>query len=208
MRMLKTRTFFAALLVLAALAAVPPWCRAATPAMTIALPDEVVRRSLQDILPLNLEDTSRNIDGTLILQSISRLVMGENSAVLQGLLIGRNLSVITRVGDQDLRIRIGDLQLPLTCDLGFRFDREKKVLYVTPRLRRPASASLTDMAGSVLSVLTLFNNREYPVSLTSFKTLAASVGRQDIAVEMEPVDIRVTKRQLVVKMVPRLSKTD
>jgi hypothetical protein len=60
----------------------------------------------------------------------------------------------------------------------------------------------------VTSLLTLFNNKEYPVSLTSLQTLNAKIGDQDISVNMEPVDIRVSKGQLIVKMVPRLSKSN
>jgi len=184
----------------------PSLAKAKTEAVTITLPEEVIRKSLEDILPLNVEE-KRYLEGTLVVDSISKLVMGENSAVLQGVLLGKNLTVVTRVGNQDLKIKVGDLVLPLTCDLFFRFDSPGKILYVTPRLRQPAAGSVTDMAGSVASVLTLFNDREYPVSLDSLKTLNARVGDQDISVDMEPVDIKVSRGQLVVRMVPRLSKT-
>lgn len=183
-------------------------CHATSSAMTIALPAEVIMHSLQDILPLNIDEPSKHVKGRLTLNSISKLVMGDNSAVVQGLVIGKNLSIITRVGNQDLHIKVGDLKLPLTCDLTFRYDSRGKILYVTPRIRGPVSGSVTDMASSVMSLLTLFNNREYPVSLTSLKTLNIKVGNQDISVDMEPVDIRVSKGQLIVKMVPKLSKTN
>lgn len=177
-------------------------------AMAIALPAALIKRSLQDILPLNIDEDNQYLDGRLILQSIDDLTMGDNSAIVKGLVIGENLSLVTRVGDQDLRIKVGDLRMPLTCDLQFRFDASKRVLYVTPRLRQPASGSINDMANSITSLLTLFNNREYPVSLTSLKTFNARIGSQDLSVDMEPVDIRVAKGMLHVKMVPRFSKTD
>ncbi len=181
---------------------------ALTTAMTIALPAEVIKHSLQDILPLNIDEPNKYVEGRLTLNSISKLEMGENSAVVQGLVIGKNLSIVTQVGNQDLHIKVGDLQLPLTCDLTFRYDSRGKILYVNPRIRHPATGSTTDMESSVTSLLTLFNHREYPVSLTSLKTLNAKVGNQDISVDMEPVDIRVSKGQLIIKMVPRLRKTN
>ncbi len=199
--------FMLYLLLLAAAAAGAP-CHAKTDVVTIFLPAEVIRATLQDILPLNIEEPNGYVEGTLILNSISRLEMGENSAVLQGTVVGKNLSVVTQVGSQPLRIKVGDLQLPLTYDLFFRYDQAGKVLYVTPRLRQPVSEPVSDMAGSVMSVLTLFSNREYPVSLDSLKTFTAKVGSQDVTVTMEPVDIRVSNGQMVVRMVPRLSKTN
>lgn len=201
------RINLSACILLAALAVFTLGHAASSP-VTIALPEDMIKRSLQDILPLNLDDPGRYVEGTLILNSISKLVLGDNSAVLQGLVIGKNISVITQVGNQDLRIKVGDLQLPLTCDLTFRFDAGKKVFYVTPRVRPPAPDSKTDMASSVMSLLTVIGNREYPVSLTSLKTMNAKVGNQDISVDMEPVDIQVSKGQLIIKMVPRFSKTN
>jgi len=183
-------------------------CHAKTSAMTIALPAEVIKQSIQDVLPLNIDETSKYVEGKLTLTSISTVVMGENSAIVKGLVNGENISVITRVGNQDLRIKVGNLHLPLTCDLTFRYDAKGKILYVNPRLRPPVSNSVNDMASSVTSLLTVFNNKEYPVSLTSLQTLNVKVGNQDISVDMEPVDIRVSKGQLIVKMVPRLSKTN
>lgn len=183
-------------------------CQAKMSAMTIALPEDVVKQSLQDILPLNLDETSRYVEGKLVLTSINKVVMGENSAIVEGLVNGENINIITRVGDQDLRIKVGNLHLPLTCDLTFRYDVKGKTLYVNPRLRPPVSGSATDMANSVTSLLTLFNNREYPISLTSLQTLKAKIGNQDISVDMQPVDIRVSQGQLIVKMVPRLSKSN
>ena len=180
---------------------------AKTNTMTIALPADVIKHSLQDILPLKIDEPGKYVEGKLILTSISKLVMGENSAILQGMVMGQNITILTQVGNQDLRIKVGNLQLPLICDLKFRFDPKAKTLFVKPRLRRPTSGSVTEMANSVMSLITLFNNREYPISLNSFKTLNAQVGSQDILVNMEPVDIRVSKGQLIVKMVPRLSKT-
>lgn len=186
----------------------PVSCHAKASAMTIALPAEVIKQSLQDILPLNIDETSRYVEGELILTSISQVVMGENSAVVEGLVNGKDIFVVTRVGNQNLRIKVGNLHLPLTCDLSFRYDANGKILYVTPRLRPPSSDTITDMASSVMSLLTLFNNKEYPISLTSLQTLNAKIGNQDISVDMEPVDIRVSNGQLIIKMMPRFSKTN
>lgn len=186
----------------------PGPCRAGNDAMTIALPGEVIRQSLQEILPLRIEQDSSYLEGTFILTSISRVIMGENSAVFDGIVDGSDVHAVTRVGNQNLRIKVGNVHLPLTCDIGFRFDAQQKVLFVKPRVRPPAPGGVADMAGTVASLLSLFGNKEYPVSLTSLQTLNARVGDQDIAIDMDPVDVRVTGGQLVVKLVPRISKND
>lgn len=181
---------------------------AKTDAMTIALPADVIKRSLQDILPMKIDEASQYVEGRLYLNSISNLVMGDNSAVIKGLIIGKDLNIITQVGNQEIRIKVGNLHLPLTYDLAFRFDPRAKTLFVRPQLRPPTPGSLSDMGNSVMSLLTLFNNKEYPISLTSLQSMNAKVGSQDISIDMEPVDIRVAKGELIVQMVPRLSKTN
>ena len=55
--------------------------------MTIALPANVIKQSLQDILPLKLDQPNRYLEGILILSSIDKLQMGDNSALVQGLIL-------------------------------------------------------------------------------------------------------------------------
>lgn len=175
--------------------------------VTLTLPAAMLRQSLQNILPLPIEPGNGHLRGELVLESIDRLELRDNGAFVQGVVLGSDVVLQTRVGDQDLNMKVGEVRLPLTCDFSFRFDPAGRILYVTPRMEQPAPTN-NPQADALLPFLTLLGNREYPVSLASLQSFNARIGSQDIAVLMEPVDIQITPRQLVVRMKPYVSKTD
>ena len=173
--------------------------------VTLTLPATMIKESVQSVLPLPIIPEGGHLQGRLVLDSISKLEMRDNGALVQGTVLGSNLALTTKVGNQSLNMKIGELTLPLTCDFTFRFDPGKKILYVTPRLQEPAPTRNAN-ADAVLPLLALLGNKEYPVSLDSLKTFTTKVGGQDISVAMEPVDIRIAAQQMVVKLRPRLRK--
>jgi hypothetical protein len=181
------------------------FCRTNPDIVTLTLPEAMIRQSVQSVLPLPIVPEGDHLQGKLVLDSISKLEMRDNGALIQGTVLGSNLSLKTRVGNQNLNMKIGEVRLPLTCDFTFRFDPARKILYVTPHLEQPQPTN-NPQADAILPLLTLLGNKEYPVSLDSLQTFTAKVGDQDISVAMEPVDIRISAQQMVVKMRSKLRK--
>lgn len=174
--------------------------------VTLTLPAAMIKQSVQSVLPLPIVPEGDHLQGKLVLDSISKLEMRDNGALIQGTVLGSNLSLKTKMGNQTLNMKIGEVKLPLTCDFTFRFDPATKILYVTPRLEQPAPTKNPN-ADAVLPLLTLLGNKEYPVSLGALQTFTTKIGAQDISVAMEPVDVRIAAQQMVVKMRPKLRKT-
>lgn len=197
-------TFCPAILLML-LTAATAFCRPNSDIITLTLPSAMIRESVQSVLPLPIIPEGDHLQGKLVLDSISKLEMRDNGALVQGMVLGSNLTLKTRIGDQNLNMKIGEVRLPLTCDFTFRFDPAQKILYVTPRLEQPQPTQ-NPQADAVLPLLTLLGNKEYPVSLDSLRTFTAKIGGQDISVNMEPVDIRIAAQQMVVTMRPKLRK--
>ncbi len=183
-------------------------CHASQDYVTITLPEEVIRQSIQKILPVDIGPRNEHMEGNLVLDSIDRFELGDNSAQVHGLILGKDIVLNTRIGDQDLRFKVGEVQLPVTCDLTFRFDQKEKKLYVTPHFAEPVKGTSQEQGNKVLPILALLNNREYPVSFSNLQGMQTKIGQRQFSVAMEPVDIQISKSQLVLKMVPKLSKTN
>ncbi len=98
------------------------------------------------------------------------------------------------------------MHLPLSCDFTFRFDPQEKNLYITPHLTDSLKEAPPQQANKALPLLAMLDNREYPISFESMKRFQTKIGQHHVAVEMEPVDIQISKTELVLKMVPRVSK--
>lgn len=176
--------------------------------VTITLPEKVIEQSIKSSLPLSIKPDASLLAGSLMLDSIDRFELGENSAKVHGLILGKNLVLATRMGNQDLRLKLGELHLPLTCTFTFRFDPQVQKLYITPHLADSLTGAPPEQANKALPVLALLNNREYPISLESIKRFETKIGQRNVTVEMKPMDIQISPSALILKMVPTISKTD
>jgi len=175
-------------------------------AATITIPEEVLFRTIKDGLPISLAAQSQYVQGDVIIQSLEKLQAREKSLFLQGVVSSQNLTLNTTIAGRDISMSLGNVRLPVTCELFLRFDGNKKVLFVTPRFPKPESLYTTDPADALLLLLSSLGEKEYPVELGSIQPIVAKVGAQDIPITLDPVDIQTQKGLLLIKMRPGVAK--
>jgi hypothetical protein len=208
--MIHTQSFRLAVLLLTLLlvpfsvtGAAPAPAKATNKNIIISLPAETVLASLQKVLPLDIPSQSRQLQGDIILESLDRLVIHNNIITVHGVLSGRNLIVSTHLAGQELQLRVGEVRLPMTCDLQTRFDPTKRQLFVTPRFSDtapPAKAgddALTPLLGAL-------GGREYRVDLDALEMINLKVGSKSIPIAMEPVKIAGADNVLIFHLLPRV----
>lgn len=175
--------------------------------VTLTMPEKIIRQAIQESLPLPIDTNRETIEGNLVLETIDNFTLGQNSASLHGVLVGQDIVLRTRIGNQDLRLKLGEMLMPFRCDVTFRFDPAEKKLYVTPNFTESMQDVPPEKADKVLPVLALLNNREYPLSFDNMQQIETRVGPRQLLIDLEPVDIKVEPGMLVVKMLPKVSKT-
>ncbi|MCI5140856.1 MAG: hypothetical protein D3909_03830 [Candidatus Electrothrix sp. ATG1] len=177
-----------------------------TPPLTLTLPLPTLHQALNDLLPLPIEQSKKNdhFQGTFVVNSISRLAAKQNSIALQGQLSGRNMAVNAQVGGQTIQIKLGEMVLPVRCDIALRYDPQRKKLLLRPTFYNqalqhdPASASL----GPLLDGL----KKEYTLPLDKLDPLTGKLGLIPIYIQLEPVDIRLNGDSLVLQFRPHTGK--
>ena len=175
-------------------------------AATITIPDEVLFQTIKDGLPISLEAQSQFVQGEVIIQSLEKLLVREKSLYLQGVVSSQNLTMRTTIAGKDISMNLGNVQLPLSCELFLRFDGSKKVLFLMPRFPRPKSMYTSDPSDALLLLLSSLGEKEYPVELDSIQPILAKVGTRNIPIALEPVDIQTQEGLLLIKMRPRVAK--
>jgi hypothetical protein len=175
-------------------------------AATISIPDDILLRTIQDGLPISIAAQSQYVQGDVIIQSLEKLQVREKSIFLQGVVSSRNFTMNTTIAGKEISMDLGNVRLPVSCELFLRFDGNKKVLFVTPRFPKPESLYTTDPADALLLLLSSLGEKEYPVELGSIQPILAKVGTRNIPITLEPVDIQTQKGLLLIKMRPRVSK--
>lgn len=173
---------------------------------SISIPEEVLFQAVKDGLPIAIEAQSEYVQGDTVIQSLERLQVREKSLFLQGVVSSRNVVLNTTIGGKEISMNIGNVRLPVSCELFLRFDPNKKILFVTPHFPKPESLYTTDPADALLLLLSSLGEKEYPLELGSIQPILARVGSRDIPIALEPVDIKAQKGLLLIKLRPRVAK--
>ncbi len=200
-------TLCACILITGVTGCIRPSYAGKTPPLSLTLPIATLHQNLNNLLPLPLEPQkkNRNFQGSFRVDSISRLRLKKNVIAVQGQLSGKNMAVNAKVGGQTIQIKLGEVILPVSCDIALRYDKQRKTLFLKPtfykqaRKQDPAAASL----GPLLDNL----SKEYALPLDTWAPLAGKLGGTPIFVQLEPVDIRLAKDALVLQFRPHASKT-
>lgn len=173
--------------------------QAANRDIVLTLPAETVYAAIKKILPLTIPTQGNTVQGQLILESIDHLSIRDNVITVRGVLGGRNMSVNAMVADRPIRVQLGELRLPLACDLHTRFDRQSGRLYITPRFAERGDAQDAGL-GNLLDGLT---GREYPLELDALKRLDFEVGTRVVSFILEPTNITARDNALIFHLQPR-----
>nr|WP_320011338.1 hypothetical protein [uncultured Desulfobulbus sp.] len=167
--------------------------------MVLTLPAETLLSTVQQMLPLSLPAQSHRLQGDIVLESLDRLSIHKNTLTLSGTLSGRNLLLTTRLAGQDFQVQVGEVRLPLQCNLKTRFDSKHRKLYVTPSF--PDSANGGDDLTSMLGSLT---NREFELNLDKLKVLNIDIGSKTVPVGLDPIRIDASDNKLTLYLQPQV----
>ena len=173
--------------------------------IVITMPAETVLASLQKILPLTIPSQHPGLQGDIVLESLDRLSIANNVLSVHGVLSGKNLLVATNIAGQNIQRKLGQVSLPINCDLHTRFDQASGQLFVRPRFANGGQAQAqNNPAGSLDPLLGALGSREYPVDLEALQMLNIRMGDRTIPIAMQPVNITGADNSLIFRLLPRV----
>ena len=173
--------------------------------IVITMPAETVLASLQKILPLTIPSQHPGLQGDIVLESLDRLSIANNVLSVHGVLSGKNLLVATNIAGQNIQLKLGQVSLPINCDLHTRFDQASGQLFVRPRFANGGQAQAqNNPAGSLDPLLGALGSREYPVDLEALQMLNIRMGDRTIPIAMQPVNITGADNSLIFRLLPRV----
>ena len=179
---------------------------AADTPVTITLPASALHKTISDMLPLPLEQTGSSFQGTITVDSISKLEIHNNLVSVQGQVSGKDMQLTTNIGGQDIKLKLGKLVLPVTCDIALRYDPIKKTLFLTPKFQNPTHGT-SNSAKTLLPLLNSLGNKEYPVKLDKISPFNAKIGEKTVSLRLDPVDIKAGNNELILKLQPIAGKS-
>ena len=182
-----------------------PWARAEIGKknkITIIIPEEVIGRLINDTLPVEVTAVKK-LSGTIWVQSIDKVNLGKNQIFFSAHLLGKDVEYTDKIGSVSASIAIGNLDLLFDFDTIIRYDKEKQILYLKPKItsRADKDVALTHL------METLTGDSEYPVDMQRLKSFVTRVGKSQIMINMNISDVYTSKHQLIIEIKPKATKT-
>ncbi|MEW6289270.1 MAG: hypothetical protein AB1545_05375 [Thermodesulfobacteriota bacterium] len=175
--------------------------------LTITMPAEILRQIISDSLPIPVEPQNNYMEGSIVVDSLEKLQINEKSIFIQGVVLGRDIAMNTKIAGQTVKMELGSVKLPVTCELFLRFDKQKKILFVTPVFPKVEKKASSDSADILLPLLSSLGGKEYPVSFDSMEPFLFKLGTRNIPVKLVADDIQTMKGTMVIKMIPKVYKS-
>ncbi|PID71470.1 MAG: hypothetical protein CSB34_07110 [Desulfobulbus propionicus] len=169
----------------------------------ITLPAKALLTSLRAMLPFPVETNQAEIAGQILITAIHSLRINNNILSLQGVIQGNNVAIATKIAGQNIRLKFGEVNVPITCDLHTRFDAAAQTLYVTPtfppKSEPPAAASTQPLFNAM-------GGKEYPIAIDPLDLSIFSIDNRPIPLIMVPTNITGQNNVLTVSLRPQEQK--
>ncbi len=149
---------------------------------------------------MDLEPNNAQIEGKIVVQSIDKLEIKNNSIFIKGVIQGNNLSLVSKIANQNIRLKLGQLTLPISCVLQTRFDKVKKELYVRPFFQSQKNSSIKPLLNSL-------QKEEYQIPLNNLQLLNIRLGTKTLPLTVTAQDIICQNNILTLKLQPDIQGT-
>jgi hypothetical protein len=165
--------------------------------VTMVIPVGVLQEFINEVLPVELT-AHEKVSGILWIRSIEDLQLGLNKVWFTATIHGENIAYKGSVGGIPANLRFGALDSTLHCEATIRYDGEKRLLYVMPKLMEEGKK------GDVLWLLlvALFSEREYPVEIQKLKPIATQFSDKTVEIDMDISRIYTANGRLLIGLRP------
>jgi hypothetical protein len=170
--------------------------------MTVVMPAQSIARAIKPLLPYKI-DLGKDFVGSFFVKSIDNIRIKKNKIFFTSLISGKNIKYATKFGKQVINIVVGDVNLPSSWEVSFKFDKTKNRLLVMPKLEEIKDLEeLSQGDGLLNSLLTAFSGVEYPIDLNNIKPVKSKFNKQLWILTMNITDVYTRKDKLFVEVKP------
>ena len=170
--------------------------------ITIVIAARVLQGFINEVLPLEIT-TNKKVSGVLWIQSIEDLRLGLDKIWFTATIHGENIAYKGKIGGLPANLRFGAIDSTLNCEASIRYDSNKGLLYIRPKVVEEGKK------GDFLWLLlvSILSGREYPVEVQELKPIAARFSKKTVEIDMDISNIYTTNDRLFIAMRPTVKAT-
>jgi hypothetical protein len=173
--------------------------------ITMIVPDRVLAEALKRVLPLNLNGTASGIEGTITLVDISNFRSGDQKIRCHLDLQGTNLHLVTRVVNQEIRLKLGSSRVDFDCHVSIRYDAARQTLFIRPTATDVHVSNSEGIGDIEQALILLVNGREFPVTMQHLTPIIAETSDKIITIGSTIVDVRVAEGAVEFSLAPAVT---
>jgi hypothetical protein len=173
--------------------------------ISLNIPESTLAEALSSALPLEYTTSSKKLQGTITLKSISELQLLNQQLACRIQLAGRDLTLTTEMAGQKITLNLGAVDMNFKANARLRFDHEKQTLFLTPVID-PATSGNESGKGDIGDVLMqLVDGREFPIEMQDIEPIVAKTGAKTLIITTKIADISIQKKRLQFLLEPQIS---
>jgi hypothetical protein len=173
--------------------------------ITMNLPEAVIEKSMKQILPLSLEGSSSTLEGTITVMDITDLRIKNQQILFHLDIMGNNLHLVTRVANQDIRLKLGSARVDFDCDARIRYDAAKQTLFIRPTASDVQGSEALSKGDIGQTLLLFLNGREFPLTMQNLKPIITEASDKIITINTKIVDVKGVEGALQLSLSPTVT---
>jgi len=174
----------------------------------IVLPSQSIAQFLIKLLPYQIS-MGKDFSGSMWVKSIKNFKIEENKISFSSHLYGKDILYSAKIGKQISNIALGNVDLLNDWECTFRFDANKKILFIKPHLKNQVGTKKESRKGSIINTLfKVLSDTEYPVNLQEINPITAEFLGNSLTINFNISDIYAVNNNLTVKIRPIPQKSD
>lgn len=185
--------------------AAPAGAAPAEESITLTLPEVVIARAAQAVLPLRLDANSKSVQGDITIIAIDNLRLTDRHLACRLQLSGENLALVTEIAGHQIRLKVGAVTIDFSAIAELRFEAEKQTLYIRPVVQDVATIGSGANADIGQALVALLNGREFPLRLHQLDPLIAETGSNTITINTHITDIIARPAAIELRLQPEIS---
>ena len=173
----------------------------------IVLPEQSIVKFLTELLPYEI-NMGKNFSGSLWIKSIKNFKIEKNKISFASHIYGKDITYSAKIGEQMANIEIGNVNLLNDWVSSFRFDADKKVLYIKPHLINSVDTKKASYKEILInSIFNVFSGIEYPIDLQEIDPLTTEFLGKFLTVNIEISNIYASNNKVNIKVrpIPRIN---
>ena len=171
-------------------------------AITLTIPESMLAEAVRQSLPVLIDPGSDTVEGSISIESIDNLQLGDQQISALITLIGNDIKIKTTIAGQQLRLKLGTVKLDFNITADTRYDGSSQTLFIKPTVTdlKTQDGQTGDELGNLL--IGLFNGREFPLAIDKLQPIITDTGSKKLAIEMQINNVTISTDLLTMRLLP------